>query len=72
MNLYLDFTLTRYSRIYAEIGPGQRVALSKLAIDSFEGTGRPLRIAVDISIWQFQIQSGKGMSILHTRASQVL
>ena len=25
-----------------------------------ERTGRPLRIAIDISIWQFQIQSGQG------------
>ena len=25
-----------------------------------ESTGRPLRLAIDISIWQFQIQSGQG------------
>lgn len=47
-------------RIYGEIGPGERTALSKLAVESFEQTERPLRIAIDISIWQFQIQSGKG------------
>jgi hypothetical protein len=47
--------------IYKEIGPGERRALSKLAIEKFEQTGRPLRIAIDISIWLFQIQSGKGM-----------
>jgi len=47
--------------IYKEIGPGERIALSKLAIEKFEQTGRPLRIAIDISIWLFQIQSGKGM-----------
>lgn len=50
------------SRIYGEIGPGERVALSKLAIEKFEETGRPLRIAIDISIWQFQIQAGQGGS----------
>ncbi|OCL12292.1 hypothetical protein AOQ84DRAFT_386229 [Glonium stellatum] len=46
--------------IYKEIGPGERVALSKLAVEKFEQTGRPLRIAIDISIWLFQIQSSKG------------
>lgn len=48
------------SRIYGEIGAGERIALSKLAIEKFEQTGRPLRIAIDISIWQFQIQAGQG------------
>lgn len=33
-----------------------------MAIDKFEETGRPLRIAIDISIWQFQIQAGQGGS----------
>lgn len=47
-------------RIYKEIGPGERTALSKLAVEHIERTGRPLRIAIDISIWQFQIQSGEG------------
>jgi len=46
--------------VYKQIGPGQRIALSKLAIEHLEKTGRPLRIAIDISIWQFQIQSGQG------------
>ncbi|KAF2744073.1 hypothetical protein M011DRAFT_196456 [Sporormia fimetaria CBS 119925] len=46
--------------IYKEIGPGQRKALSKLAVDKFEETGRPLRLAIDVSIWLFQIQAGKG------------
>jgi Holliday junction resolvase YEN1 len=49
-------------RIYGEIGPGERVALSKLAIEKLEESGRPLRIAVDVSIWQFQIQAGQGGS----------
>ena len=47
-------------RIYKEIGPGDRIALSKLAVETFEREDRPLRIAIDISIWLFQIQSGKG------------
>ena len=34
--------------------------MSKLAVEHIEETGRPLRIAVDISIWQFQIQAGEG------------
>ncbi|KAF2642506.1 hypothetical protein P280DRAFT_497337 [Massarina eburnea CBS 473.64] len=48
--------------IYKEIGPGQRVALSKLAVAKFEETARPLRIAIDTSIWLFQIQASKGGS----------
>jgi holliday junction resolvase YEN1 len=50
------------SRIYGEIGPGERIALSKLAIEKFEETGRPLRIAIDVSIWQFQTLAGQGGS----------
>lgn len=46
--------------IYHEIGPGDRIALSKLAVQTYEQKGRPLRLAIDISIWLFQIQSGKG------------
>ena len=46
--------------IYKEIGPGRRIALSRLALDTFEHTGRPLRIAIDTSIWLFQIQASKG------------
>ncbi|POS86786.1 hypothetical protein EPUL_002563 [Erysiphe pulchra] len=48
--------------IYGEIGAGERIALSKLAVEKYEKTGRPLRIAIDIAIWQFQIQAGKGGS----------
>ncbi|TVY47737.1 Flap endonuclease GEN-like protein [Lachnellula occidentalis] len=48
--------------IYGEIGGGERIALSKLAIEKFEQTRRPFRIAIDISIWQFQIQAGQGGS----------
>ncbi|KAH7311675.1 hypothetical protein B0I35DRAFT_377904 [Stachybotrys elegans] len=46
--------------IYRELGPGQRVALSKLAAESLESTGRPFRIAIDIAIWQFQTQAARG------------
>ncbi|KAI9796505.1 MAG: hypothetical protein M1835_003839 [Candelina submexicana] len=52
--------LSSIALIYGEIGPGERVALSKLAVKQVEGTGRPLRIAIDISIWSFQTQAGKG------------
>ncbi|KAL8407627.1 hypothetical protein RB594_006452 [Gaeumannomyces avenae] len=48
--------------IYQEIGPGDRIALSKLAVQTLEETGRPLRLAIDISIWQFQAQAAKGGS----------
>ncbi|KAK3387454.1 nuclease-like protein [Podospora didyma] len=46
--------------IYKEIGPGERISLCKLAVEQLEQTGRPLRIAIDISIWQFQVQAAKG------------
>jgi Holliday junction resolvase YEN1 len=52
--------LTDIRSIYKEIGPGQRIALSKFAADHFEATRRPLKLAIDTSIWLFQIQSGKG------------
>ncbi|KAJ9138586.1 PIN domain-like protein [Coniochaeta hoffmannii] len=48
--------------IYKEIGAGQRMSLSKLAVQHLEETGRPLRLAIDISIWQFQVQAAKGGS----------
>ncbi|RKF65191.1 Flap endonuclease 1 [Erysiphe neolycopersici] len=48
--------------IYGEIGAGERIALSRLAVENYEKTGRPLRIAIDIAIWQFQIQAGRGGS----------
>lgn len=56
--------------IYKEIGPGRRVALSKLAVEKFEETGRPLRIAIDTSIWLFQIQASKGMLATRLRTLQ--
>ncbi|KAL8682070.1 MAG: hypothetical protein Q9186_001859 [Xanthomendoza sp. 1 TL-2023] len=48
--------------IYKEIGSGDRIALSKLAVEYFEKHGRPMRIAIDASIWHFQTQSGRGGS----------
>jgi Holliday junction resolvase YEN1 len=49
-------------RIYQEIGEGERVSLLKLAAESLEKKGRPLRIAIDIAIWQFQNQAAQGIS----------
>jgi Holliday junction resolvase YEN1 len=46
--------------IYKEIGPGQRIAVSKLAAEHYIQHSRPFRLAIDVSIWLFQIQSGKG------------
>lgn len=46
--------------IYQEIGKGERVSLAKLADEKLKTTNRPLRIAVDISIWLFQIQASEG------------
>ncbi|KAI2615154.1 hypothetical protein GGR54DRAFT_614227 [Hypoxylon sp. NC1633] len=48
--------------IYKEIGTGKRISLTKLAVEKLEGTGRPLRLAIDISIWQFQVQAARGGS----------
>ncbi|KAI1780244.1 hypothetical protein F4818DRAFT_395067 [Hypoxylon cercidicola] len=47
--------------IYKEIGTGRRISLTKLAVEKLE-TGRPLRLAIDISIWQFQVQAARGGS----------
>lgn len=43
-----------------EIGRGDRVALAKLAVEHLEQTQRPLRIAIDAAIWNFQTQAGQG------------
>ncbi|KAI1495402.1 hypothetical protein F5X99DRAFT_403698 [Biscogniauxia marginata] len=48
--------------IYKEIGTGKRISLTKLAVETLEETGRPLRLAIDISIWQFQVQAARGGS----------
>ncbi|TIC96861.1 Flap endonuclease GEN-like protein 1 [Colletotrichum higginsianum] len=46
--------------IYRELGTGQRISLAKLAVEKLESSGRPLRIAIDIAIWQFQAQAARG------------
>lgn len=56
--------LTLPSRVSRELGLGKRVSLSRLAVEHLESTGRPLRLAVDIAIWQFQAQAAKGEYIL--------
>ncbi|XXG97926.1 Serine--tRNA ligase, mitochondrial [Hypoxylon texense] len=38
------------------------MSLTKLAVEKLEETGRPLRLAIDISIWQFQVQAARGGS----------
>lgn len=48
-------------RLYSELGPGSRVSLAKFAADHFEATGQRLRLAIDASIWSFQVKAGKGM-----------
>ena len=58
----LSKVVAKSSSIYKELGAGERTALSKLAVQHLEETGRPLRIAIDVSIWQFQIQAGRGGS----------
>lgn len=50
------------SRIYDEIGTVPRIALAKLAIETFEEKQRPLRVAIDISIWKFQALLAQGGS----------
>ncbi|KAK1761246.1 hypothetical protein QBC47DRAFT_409270 [Echria macrotheca] len=46
--------------IYKEIGQGKRISLCKLATEHLERTKQPLRLAIDISIWQFQVQAAQG------------
>ncbi|KAF2864343.1 hypothetical protein K470DRAFT_254002 [Piedraia hortae CBS 480.64] len=46
--------------LQSELGPGQRIALSKLAAEHYEQHKRPFRLAIDTSIWLYQVQSGQG------------
>ncbi|KAK0740638.1 hypothetical protein B0T18DRAFT_352960 [Schizothecium vesticola] len=49
--------------IYKEIGDGERVSLCKIATEHIERhPNRPFRLAIDVSIWQFQIQAARGGS----------
>ncbi|KAK2746628.1 hypothetical protein FQN57_002972 [Myotisia sp. PD_48] len=43
-----------------ELGPGDRVPLGRVAVKHLQRTSRPLRLAVDVSIWLFQVQAGQG------------
>ena len=60
INCYSNNKELTSQSIYGQIGPGERIALSKLAVEHYENHGRPLKLAIDISIWNFQTQSGKG------------
>ncbi|KAK4458684.1 hypothetical protein QBC42DRAFT_340870 [Cladorrhinum samala] len=52
--------------IYKEIGPGRRISLSALSLTTLESCSpdksRPFRLAIDISIWQFQVLAARGGS----------
>ena len=48
--------------VFKEIGAGKRISLAKLSADHLITQERPFRVAIDISIWLFQIQAGKGGS----------
>lgn len=52
--------LADHDSIYGELGSGKRVSLSKLAADTLKAEGRPLRLAIDVAIWQFQAQAARG------------
>ncbi|KAF8415409.1 PIN domain-like protein [Terfezia claveryi] len=63
--------------LYAELGPGERISLAKLADDHLRSTGAPLRIAIDVSIWSFQAQAAQGgtnpaLRTLYYRLSRLL
>ncbi|KAI7089272.1 hypothetical protein KC356_g2581 [Hortaea werneckii] len=48
--------------VLRELRPAPRISLARLSSDHYTTHSRPLRLAIDISIWLFQIQSGKGGS----------
>ncbi|OJD23184.1 hypothetical protein ACJ73_05464 [Blastomyces percursus] len=52
--------LTDVCSLIQSLGPGERISLAKLAVDHLQRTSRPIRVAIDISIWLFQIQAGRG------------
>lgn len=54
--------LTSATSVFKDIGPGERISFAKLSANHYRQHNRPFRLAVDISIWLFQIQSGKGGS----------
>jgi hypothetical protein len=65
--VYIGTLTIGFHSIYGELGPGKRVSLSKLAVEHLKATGRPLRLAIDIAIWQFQAQAAKGTWRMQTR-----
>lgn len=48
------------SSLISVLGQGERVSLAALAVNHLQRSRRPLRIAIDFSIWLFQIQASKG------------
>ncbi|KAI5797743.1 hypothetical protein EDC01DRAFT_744163 [Geopyxis carbonaria] len=48
--------------LHAELGPNERTSLTKLALDHHKTHNRRLRLAIDASIWSFQVQASKGGS----------
>jgi Holliday junction resolvase YEN1 len=50
--------LIPFHSLFKEIGKGERIALSYLCITHLEKHNRPLRIAIDAAIWNFQTQLG--------------
>lgn len=55
-----SYQILDVSSLLKEIGKGERIALSKLAVEFLERNRRPIRIAIDIAIWQFQTQASQG------------
>ena len=43
-----------------ELGAGERLSLAKFCVRFLAGHSRPPRIAIDVSIWIFQAQAGRG------------
>lgn len=50
--------LLNLTSLFKEIGKGERIALSFLSVTHLEKHGRPLRIAIDAAIWNFQTLHG--------------
>lgn len=48
------------SRLVEALGSGERISLARLAVNHLQRNARPLRVAIDISIWLFQVQAGRG------------
>lgn len=48
-----------FHSFYDAIGPGERLPLSQIAVQHLKRKVRPLRTAIDVSIWWLQTQSSK-------------